>query len=112
MSSTLRFRIRLHGTNLSERAGYDLTGKIVDELPKEQTQLRALLEEAYTRVVSAGDVLHALRDRMVDHRHLCHESLIMPLSDDGNRVDRLIFFRWCQTFVHKAAPRALFRGRR
>jgi len=28
-----RFRIRLHGTNLAERAGHEITGKMLDELP-------------------------------------------------------------------------------
>ncbi len=29
-----RFRIRLHGTNLAERAGHEITGKMLDELPE------------------------------------------------------------------------------
>jgi hypothetical protein len=28
----LRFRVRLHGTNLSERMDFDLTGKMLDEM--------------------------------------------------------------------------------
>jgi hypothetical protein len=44
----LRFRIRLHGTNLSQRVHFDLTDKMLDEMP--QADFRQLAGESFTRV--------------------------------------------------------------
>ena len=44
----LGFRIRLHGTNLVERAHYELTGKMLDDLP--QVQFRDLTRQSFTKV--------------------------------------------------------------
>jgi hypothetical protein len=46
--SPLRFRIRLHGSHLSQRAGYELTGKMLDELP--ETDFRKEVRERWTEV--------------------------------------------------------------
>ena len=84
----LRFHIRLHGTNLSQRAGYELTGKMLDELPV--PEYRALAQQSFTRVVTTGEVVHGKRDRIFGGRFARYETVIMPLSDDGARVDRLL----------------------
>jgi hypothetical protein len=83
-----RFRIRLHGTNLSQRVGYELTGKMLDELPV--TEFRALAQQSFARVATTGTATHGRRDRIIDGRFARYETVIMPLSDDGKRVDRLI----------------------
>lgn len=83
-----RFRIRLHGTNLSRRAGYELTGKMLDELPV--TEFRTLARQSFTQVATTGELTCGKRDRIIDGRLARYETVIMPLSDDGNRVDRLI----------------------
>ena len=43
-----RFRIRLHGTNLVQYVGYELTGKMLDELP--QTEFREAARQTFTHV--------------------------------------------------------------
>ena len=83
-----RFHIRLHGTNLSQRAGYELTGKMLDELPV--NEFRALARESFTRVATTGELTHGKRDRIIDGRFARYETVVMPLSDDGARVDRLL----------------------
>ena len=83
-----RFRIRLHGTNLSQRVGYELTGKMLDELPV--TEFRDLAQQSFTRVAETGEATHGKRDRIIDGRFARYETVIMPLSDDGKKVDRLI----------------------
>src|SRR5271154_6383357 len=45
----LGFHIRLHGTNLSERVRYDLTGKMLDDLPF--VEFRELTRQSFTKVV-------------------------------------------------------------
>jgi hypothetical protein len=86
--SPLRFRIRLHGTNLAQRVGFELTGKMLDELP--QTEFRALAQESFARVVNNGEPRHGRRDRIIDERPARYETVIMPLSSDGERVDRIL----------------------
>jgi hypothetical protein len=84
----LRFRIRLHGSNLSQRAGYELTGKMLDELPV--TEFRALALQSFTHVATTAKPLQSNRDRIIDGRSTRYETIIMPLSSDGERVDRLL----------------------
>jgi hypothetical protein len=83
-----RFFIRLHGTTLSERVPYDLTGKMLDEMPV--PEFLDLARRSFTKVATTGKPLHTLAERLVDDRMQRYESIIMPLSDDGERVDRLL----------------------
>jgi hypothetical protein len=47
-----RFHIRLHGANLARRAGYNLTGAILDEPP--ETEFRRLIRQQWTVVAETG----------------------------------------------------------
>jgi hypothetical protein len=82
------FRIRLHGTTLTERVGYELTGKMLDELP--QAEFRELSRLSFTKVSNTGKPLCARRDRVLDGRALRYETLILPLSGDDAQVDMLL----------------------
>ena len=84
----LRFRIRLHGTNLTERVGYELTGKMLDELP--QAEFRELSRLSFTKVANSGKPLQGRRDRILDGRSRRYETIILPLSGDDARVDMLL----------------------
>jgi hypothetical protein len=83
-----RFRIRLHGTNLSERTNFDLTGKMLDEMPA--PEFRELSTRSFRRVLRTREPLHTLAARLLDGRMQRYEAIIMPLSSDGERIDRLI----------------------
>jgi hypothetical protein len=82
------FRIRLHGTTLVDRVGFDLTGKMLDEM--KETEFREMSRRSFIKVVRTGEPLHATADRAIDGRSARYESIIMPLSDDGERVDKLL----------------------
>ncbi len=84
----LGFRIRLHGTNLVERVGYELSGKMLDELP--QTEFRELSRLSFTKVATTGEPLHARRDRVIDDRPRRYETIILPLSADDVQVGMLL----------------------
>jgi len=84
----LGFRIRLHRTTLSERVGYDLTGKMLGEMPV--PEFRDLSRPSFTKVATTGEPVHALADRLVDDRMQRYEAITMPLSSDGATVDRLL----------------------
>jgi hypothetical protein len=83
-----RFRIRLHGTTLAQRVGYDLTGKMLDEMPV--PEFRDLSTRSFSKVVRTGEPLHVLADRLVDGRMQRYEAILMPLSSDGERIDMLL----------------------
>jgi hypothetical protein len=86
--SPLRFHIRLHGTNLVRRVGYEMTGKMLDELP--QSEFLMLARESFTRVATSAEPTAGKRDRVIDERFARYETVIMPLSSDGKRVERLL----------------------
>lgn len=83
-----RFRIRLLGTNLAQRAGYELTGKILDELPA--TEFRTLVEQRWNEVAGSGVALKCGRDAVFDERSYRYKSVILPLSPDGEAVNMLM----------------------
>jgi hypothetical protein len=83
-----QFRIRVHGTNLSEQVGFDLTGKMLDEMPL--AEFRELTRQSFTKVTTEKQPLHVHRDLMLDRRRRAYETIILPLSTDGERVDRII----------------------
>jgi hypothetical protein len=80
-----RFRIRLHGTNLAERAGEEITGKMLDELP--ENEFRKRVRENWTEVATTGEPLHCARDGEFDGRRYQYESITLPLSADGEKVN-------------------------
>ena len=84
--SPLRFRIRLHGSHLSQRAGYELTGKMLDELP--ETDFRKEVRERWTEVATTGEPLHCDKNFQVfDGRPYHYESIVLSLSADGETVN-------------------------
>lgn len=84
----LRFRYRLHGVNLVQRDGYDMTGRWLHEHP--EPQYRERIERTYDGVVANGEFTHAVRDIEVDGRVRRYESLVLPLGRDGVTVDMIM----------------------
>lgn len=83
-----RYRIRLHGTTLAQRVGYDLTGKMLDDMPV--PEFRDLVRRSFNKVVRTGEPLHVIANRMVDERMQHYESILMPLSNGGERVEMIL----------------------
>src|SRR5258708_17325257 len=60
----VRFRVRLHGSMMAQQAGYDLTGKFLDQLPFAEyrdyvvAQCKRLIESGDPRVVHHNRVLY------------------------------------------------------
>jgi hypothetical protein len=92
------FRIRLHGTNLSEQVRFDLTGKMLDEMPL--AEFRELTRHSFAHVATTKQPLHAHRDRILDNRRRFYETIILPLSSDGEKVDRIL----CGLFYNHLDP--------
>jgi len=85
----LRFRFRLHGSRVTERVGYEMTGKHVDELPT--PLMREMVQRHYAAVIERREPLVEVRERqIVDDRILPCEVLALPLASDGTTIDMLI----------------------
>lgn len=88
LAAPRRFHIRLHGTNLVRRAGYELTGKMLEQLP--DAEFRASAQECFTTVVEARRPVHSLRSRTLSGRPQPFEAVILPLSRAAPLVDMLL----------------------
>jgi hypothetical protein len=88
LQEPLRFRVRLHGANLAARAGYDMTGKMLDELPGPEYRVYVL--ERCRGLVENGEPLATKHDRLLDSRLWRYEALWLPFSEDGAAVSTLL----------------------
>jgi hypothetical protein len=80
-----RFRYRLIGSALTQRAGRDLTGRMVEEIP--EPEYRASVVAWHGAVVEARAPQRNLTRRVIDARWQHYELLTLPLSSDGETVD-------------------------
>jgi hypothetical protein len=84
----LRFRVRLHGVEITQRVHYDLTGKLLDEIPESDYRRYAL--KRCRDLVAAARPLRVEQDRELDGQLHRYEALWLPLSDDQVRVTMLM----------------------
>jgi hypothetical protein len=84
----LRFRFRLHGTELRSKNQVDLTGKYLDEHPL--ADLRAYIEPIWRDVVERGVPTHGFYEQTVANAPHRYEALRLPLSADGQTIDMLL----------------------
>jgi hypothetical protein len=84
----LRFSFRLDGSRHVERFGFDLTGRSLDEFP--YPEMRQAIFDSYRDVVENRQARRYHRDLESSGRWFRYETLVLPLSDDGERVNMLI----------------------
>jgi hypothetical protein len=84
----LRFYFRLDGTKQVELFGIDCTHRYLDEsMPPDHAKMATA---SYREVVECGEPRHHRR-KIPLHEHLIdYEILILPFSQDGERVDLLM----------------------
>jgi hypothetical protein len=83
-----RFRYRVDGTRLAALTGFDLTGKYADQLP--DAGYRAYVLELYGRVLAARAPIFRKNHEEWAESALAVESVTLPLSSDGGRIDALL----------------------
>jgi hypothetical protein len=84
----LRFRFRLHGSELTARAGYDMTGKPVEALPNPKN--RAILIERCHAMLEERRPVRVLDRRPLGNRLFGFEAIWLPLARDGETIDMLM----------------------
>src|SRR4051812_37301044 len=77
----LRFRVRLHGSDMARWANYDLTGKFLDDLP---------VADYREGLVAGGEPLLVRHNRILDGKLQQYEALWLPLSESGVEVSMLL----------------------
>lgn len=90
----LRFSFRLHASNLVDRGGIDMTGRLLDEMPDERRRANALRHYQKVMATRQASVTSFARE-YTDHRSWDCEVLVLPLAADGTTIDMLmVAFAW------------------
>jgi len=84
----LRFRVRVHGTQMVMRVGYDMTGKFMDDLPI--NDYRRYVRKRCEGLVRDGEPLLVRHNRTLDDRTRRYEAVWLPFSEDGQSVSMLL----------------------
>ena len=85
----LRFRFRLHPTNMVARLGVDLTGKFIDEIADRRHF--SLARDNFEKVIrTRRPVVEIRRGVRTDFQVWNCEILVLPLSNDGVDIDMLM----------------------
>ena len=84
----LRFRARVHGTHLAQHLGVEFTGKFLDEA-KPSEYFRLVIEHFTDVVEQERPSFAQLVNEIVQPPIWENESLVLPLSRDGDSVDFL-----------------------
>lgn len=85
------FHYRLVSTSLTDRLGYEMTGKSVDDIPEDS--VRRYVEDFYTRAVDTRAPLYEKSTRLFQNRIWQHEALVLPLSPGADFIDMLMIYR-------------------
>jgi hypothetical protein len=84
----LRFRYRLIGSILAAQAGYDLTGRFVDDHP--DAEYRAYVAARYTETVTSRRPTGGYHDFVMNRTPKRYQCLRVPLSDDGQTINMIV----------------------
>lgn len=95
----LRFRLRLVGTNMTARLGFDPTGMWLDDMPTRE--YGRLLISRMTLILEHQEPLLVRNRRFMDDRWYDYETLWLPLAADGETIDMLLA---CQFFADAPEP--------
>lgn len=87
-SRPVRFRYRLFGTGYTFYHGRDMTGKWVDEVA--EPTFRDDLLDVYALAVRQGRPGLYAYDYIVDSRRHRFQAALLPLAEDGSKVDMVL----------------------
>lgn len=87
---SLRFRYRLLGTDITGRAGRDMTGRWLDEVfPESATYAR--IKQVYLDIIETLQPHLGLFNILSPGReHIRANRIVLPLASDGSSVDMLL----------------------
>lgn len=86
------FQFRIVGDAIVMAQGTSFQGMTMTEIDQALPGYGSMLREVYTRICKTGEPL-AFRgwfERSADKRPFFHESLVLPLGEDGQNVDHIL----------------------
>jgi hypothetical protein len=83
-----RYRLRLVGSFWYQIVGRELTGTWTHEMPS--ANQRQLTEDFYAALIEGRRPRFTQRDVIVDDQLLNYEIMLLPLSEDGNRISMIM----------------------
>lgn len=101
----LRFRFRLVGSLMAQRMGWDLSGKMVDEIPDAAYRESVFL--GFRKVVENRQPNTTLYERSIEGKPRRFEVLRLPLAAEGETIDMLLL---CPMFFDPLPPRSPVAG--
>ena len=84
----LRYRLRVVGTFWYRLLGFESTGMWMEDWP--HSNQRKLSEDFYAALIEGRRPRFARRDIILDDQLLHYEIMLLPLSEDGDRVSMII----------------------
>jgi hypothetical protein len=87
-----RFRVRLFGDNLVRRIGMEITGKMLEAVPL--PGFGDQFVRCCSEIVERGAPFRAKAEYVTDDRLSQQEVVALPLSDDGQTINMLLFAFW------------------
>lgn len=84
----VRFRFRVHGTQLIAKNQFDLTGKYLEDHPK--PEFAAHTARMWKEVLERREPTHGFYDQIMDEQTRKFEALRLPLASDGETIDMLL----------------------
>jgi hypothetical protein len=86
------FRYRISGSNIDQDEGFNMQGKTLDDYPLPQH--RESVRRTYLRVLDQGEPDYEELQRFDEGVNVRYGRLILPLSQDGNRIDMFLMGRY------------------
>jgi hypothetical protein len=86
------FFFRISGSNIDRDEGFNMQGKTLDEYPLPQH--REAVRKTYMRVLEKGEPDYEELERLDEGKLVRYGRLILPLSEDGDRVDMFLMGRY------------------
>ena len=83
-----RYRLRLVGSFWYRIAGFEATGMWLEDWP--HANQRKITVDSYEAMIADRQPRFTRRDAIVDDRSLHYEIMLLPLSEDGQRISMIM----------------------
>jgi hypothetical protein len=82
------FRFRVVGSWWRDVVGREMTGSWADDMP--DPRMTDITVGFYERMIALRQPLYTSRDAWIEEKRLNYQILILPLSDDGERISMIM----------------------
>lgn len=83
-----RYRFRVVGSWWRDITGLEMTGRWVEDLPDQR--MIDITVNFYEKMIAQRQPLFASRDAWIDEKRLNYQIMVLPLSEDGQRISMIM----------------------